>query len=214
MHAVRSAGFGRLRRSAFEAQEALQPSDLDESNDGRDRMAQREIPTRPADASGRIDDHLQTARVHERHASDVDDDITRSFSFEVSVCRFALAQLAPIFAYDLGAIAVLDEAQFCQRRVRFSKADETGEIMLDVSSTIDGSIDLDLAIGSAIAVLKALDLDLESTGDVPLAVLRKRLADDAVRSNFVAQRVEQYLTRLDRLAAIEAQEQDSRLVWA
>ena len=40
-----------------------------------------------------------------------DDDITRSFSFEVSVCRFPLAKLAPIFAYDLDVIAVLDGAR-------------------------------------------------------------------------------------------------------
>ena len=144
-----------------------------------------------------------------------DDAINRSFSFEVSVCRFALAKLAPIFAYDLGAIAVLDEAQFSQRRVRFYKADETGEIMLAVSSAIDGSVDLDLdlAIGNAIAVLKALDLDLDSTGDLPLTVLRERLADATIRTNFVAQRVEHYLPRLDRLAALTAHEQDPHLVW-
>lgn len=143
-----------------------------------------------------------------------DDEITRSFRFEVSVCRFALAQLAPIFAYDLGAIAVLDEAQFSQRRVRFYKADATGEIMLAVSNAIDGSVDLDLATGNAIAVLKALDLDMTSSGDLPLAALRERLAGDAVRANFVAQRVGHYLARLDRLAALSAHQQEPRLVWA
>lgn len=127
-----------------------------------------------------------------------DDDITRSFSFEVSLCRFALAELAPIFAYDLGAIAVLDEAQFSQHRLRFYKAEETGEIMLALSSAIDGSV----------------DLNLDSTGDLPLTVLRDRLAYTAIRTKFVAQRIVHYLPRLDRIAAINAQEQDPRLVWA
>ena len=146
------------------------------------------------------------------------EDITRSFSFDANICSFALAVLSPLFGNEPGTIAVLDEAQFTQRQVRLFKSDATGELMHGISNTMDGSIDLDLdldlAIGNAIAVLSALDLDLANTGDLPLAVLRDRLADPRVRERFVNHRVEHYLPRLDRLAAIAAHEQEPRLVWA
>ena len=158
----------------------------------------------------------QFARDHAILVNDLPEgeDITRSFSFDASICSFALAVLAPLFGNDPDAIAVLDEAQFTQRHVRLFKSDATGELMLGISNTMDGSIDLDLAIGNAIAVLSALDLDLTNTGDIPLAVLRDRLTDPRLRERFVNHRVEHYLPRLDRLAAISAHEQEPRLVWA
>ena len=142
-----------------------------------------------------------------------DDDITRSFSFELSVCRFALAQLAPLFAYDLAVIAVIDEAQFCQRQVRFFKDDASGELMMKVSPTMEGSINLDLAMGSAYVVLEALDLPTNNQGTLPIAQLRERLSEPDIRARLHSRNVRQYLPKLDRLAAIVAHEQDPHLVW-
>jgi hypothetical protein len=82
-----------------------------------------------------------------------------SMTFEVSICGFALAVLAKIFNMDEAVIAVLDEAQFRQRQIRCFKNDATGEIMMALSGTINGSIELDLANASAFAVLEALDLE-------------------------------------------------------
>ena len=156
------------------------------------------------------------ARAHAILIDDLleDEDITRSFSFNASICSFALAVLAPLFGSEPGAIAVLDEAQFTQRQVRLFKSDATGELMLGISNTVDGSVDLDLAIGNAYAVMKALELGAQSTGNLPLAVLRDRLADPRIRARFTAHRAGHYLPRLDRLAAIVAHEQEPRLVWA
>lgn len=142
------------------------------------------------------------------------ENITRTFNFQVSICRFPLAILAPLFGNETMAIAVLDEAQFTQREVRLWKAEATGELMLSVSATMDGSIDLNLAIGNAFAVMRALNLRPNNIGDLPVAVLRDRLADPRIRARFMANRVDHYLPRLDRLADIAGHEQEPRLVWA
>ena len=137
-----------------------------------------------------------------------------SMAFEVSICGFALAVLAKIFDMDEAVIAVIDEAQFRQRQIRVFKSDETGEIMMALSDTIDGSIDLDLADANAFAVLDALDLEADHCGTVTLTVLRDRLGDTAVRRRFTDRRIDHYLARLDRLAGIAAYEQEPQLVWA
>ena len=142
------------------------------------------------------------------------DDITRSFSFDASICSFPLAVLAPLFGNQVEAIAVIDEAQFTQRQLRLYKASATGELMLSVSPTMNGSIDLDLAIGNAFAVMRALDLRPNNIGDLPVAMLRDKLADPRIRARFMAHRVDHYLPRLDRLSAIVGHEQEPRLVWA
>jgi hypothetical protein len=156
------------------------------------------------------------ARDHHILVDDLPDgeDITRTFTFEARICGFALAVMARLFDFAGPAIAVLDEAQFRQRQVRFFKDRATGELMLALSSTMAGSIDLDLAIGNAYAVMKALDLKPQSIGDLPLAVLRDRLAEPRVRARFLAHRVDHCLPRFDHLAAIVAHEQEPRLVWA
>ena len=135
-------------------------------------------------------------------------------TFEVSICGFALAVLAKMFDMAEPLIAVIDEAQFRQRQIRFFKSDATGEVMMALSGTIDGSIDLDLADANAFAVLKALDLEADHTGTVRLAVLRARLGDTAVRRRFTERRIDHYLARLERLAGIAAHEQEPQLVWA
>ncbi|MBA3895834.1 MAG: hypothetical protein H0X36_01565 [Sphingomonadaceae bacterium] len=142
------------------------------------------------------------------------DHITRTLSFEASICGFALAVLSRIFEFAEAMIAVIDEAQFRQRQLRFYKDDRTGELMLALSDTIDGSVDLDLANGNACAVLEALDTKPNSTGIMPIADFRERLADPRVRARFEAAEIGHYLPRLDRLAAIAAYEQEPRLVWA
>ena len=142
------------------------------------------------------------------------DDITRSFSLDASICRFPLAVLASLFGNQPEVIAVIDEAQFTQRQLRLYKSFETGELMLSVSPTMNRSIDIDLAIGNAFAVMRALDLKPNNIGDLPVAVLRDKLADPRIRARFMAHRVDHYLPRLDRLAAIVGHEQEPRLVWA
>ena len=156
------------------------------------------------------------ARDHRIPADDFldDDDLSASLSFEASICGFALAVLARIFDMAEPAIAVIDEAQFRQRQIRLYKSDATGELMMALSDTIDGSIDLDLANANAFAVLEALDLVADDTGTVTLAVLRVRLADTNVRRRFSARHIDHYLARLDRLAGIVAHVQEPRLVWA
>ena len=142
------------------------------------------------------------------------EDITRSFSFDASICSFPLAVLAPLFGNHADAIAVIDEAQFTRRQLRFYKNPATGELMLSVSPTMNGSIDIDLAIGNAFAVMRALDLKPNNTGDLPVAVLQDKLANPRIRARFMDHRVDHYLIRLDRLGAIVGQEQEPRLVWA
>ena len=143
-----------------------------------------------------------------------DHDAGSMMTFEASICGFALAALAKIFDMNDAVIAVVDEAQYRQRQIRFHKSDATGEIMMALSGTIDGSIDLDLANANAFEVLEALDLEADTTGTVTLAVLRARLCDPAIRRRFTASRIDHYLARLDRLAGIAAHEQEPQLVWA
>ena len=145
---------------------------------------------------------------------DSEGDCGSSMAFEVSICGFALAVLAKIFDMDEAVVAVLDETHVRQRQIRFFKSEATGEVMMALSGTIDGSIDLDLADANAFAVLKALDLEADHTGTVRLAVLRARLGDTAVRRRFTERRIDHYLARLERLAGIAAYEQKPQLVWA
>ena len=156
------------------------------------------------------------AREHRMLVDDLDrdDDMADMPSFEVSICGFALAVLAKIFDMSEAVIAVIDEAQFRQRQIRFYKSEATGEIMVALSGTIDGSIDLDLANANAFEVLEALDLEAETTGTVTLAVFRARLGDPVVRRRFTVRRIDHYLARLDRLAGIAAHEQEPQLAWA
>ena len=100
------------------------------------------------------------------------------------------------------------------RQVRFFKNDATGEIMMALSGTIDGSVDLDIANANAFAILEALDFEADNTGTVTLDLLRARLGDPVVRRRFTVRRIDHYLARLDRLAGIAAHEQEPQLVWA
>lgn len=63
------------RASGLDVQEALQTGDLDQAGNDAGRMPEGEVPTCGPEASGGIDDRLQSAGVHERHRADVQDDI-------------------------------------------------------------------------------------------------------------------------------------------
>jgi hypothetical protein len=143
-----------------------------------------------------------------------DEDVTRDFTFEASICPFPLAVLAKIFDFAEPAIAVIDEAQFRQRHVRFYKSDATGELMMALADTIDGTSDLDLANANAFAVLEALGLDPESCGAMPIAKLRTLLDDPSVRGRFLGDSADRYLARLDRFAAVAVHDSEPQLVWA
>ena len=133
--------------------------------------------------------------------------------FEVSICSIALGTLARIFNHDEQVIMILDEAQFTQRQVRFYKDDMSGGIMLDTASTIDGSINLSLATGTAFAVLEALDLPSDPFGEVSLTKLRDQLSNPNIRTSFRTRQIERYLPRLDKLAAIEVYQSEPQLAW-
>ena len=80
-----------------------------------------------------------------------DHDAGSMMTSEFSICGFALAVLAKIFNMAEPVIAVIDEAQYHQRQIRFYKCDSTGEIMMALSGTIDGSNDLDPGNANAFA---------------------------------------------------------------
>ena len=90
--------------------------------------------------------------------------VPRGLNFEAEIGRFALAQLAQIFDFDVAAITVLDEAQFRQRRVRLSVAQVTGEATMVVSSHADQSVEFCEIARLGLAGLRTSDLACTEPG--------------------------------------------------
>lgn len=137
-----------------------------------------------------------------------------TYAFDASICRFALALLAPIFDNRDEVITVIEEAQFLGRLLSFRRDICAHTISIEVSQRIDGPVEIELAYGSAYAVLGALRITPESIGDILLEDLRDRLADPTVRHAFYERCVEHRLRFFDTVAALDPHEQTPRLVWA
>lgn len=137
-----------------------------------------------------------------------------TYSFDASICRFAIATIARLFDNRTEAIAVIEEAQFLGRLLSFRRKELTHTITIEVSNRFDGPGELDLTNGNAYAVLEALNLDAESVGDLPLEDLHDRLAAPEIRKAFCERKVDHRLVFFDRAASLNPHEQTPRLVWA
>lgn len=147
---------------------------------------------------------------------DPDDDEERplAYSFEARVCPLALASMARVFDFATDVIAVLDEAQFRNRRVSFYRSQPDGPVAMRPSITSDLGVEMDLATGNAYALLESLGLRPDSVGELPIDELRRRLENPAVRRRMREQNVDHYTDRLARLVATAETDNSSRFEWA
>jgi len=135
-------------------------------------------------------------------------------SFEARICPLALAAVTAQFDHDPAVISVVEEAQFRGRRIAVHHSSSAGEITIRVALTSDCGLELDLAYGNAYALLEALDIGVDSVGEIPLDQLRNRLADPETLVRAVARGVDHYLPRIERLLASVNDGEGARLAWA
>lgn len=136
-----------------------------------------------------------------------------TYDMDARVCPWSLSTLCAIFAYDEAVIAVIEEAQFLRRRVRFSKIETTNEITIAVSETLDNAVSFRLGDNAARELLKELKLD-ESDGPASLTEVRERLADPAVFQRLATTSMHCQLRQLNTLASmLESEDDATHLVW-
>ena len=122
--------------------------------------------------------------------------------------------MARVFDFAADVIAVLDEAQFRSRRVSFYRSRPDGPVAMRPSITSDLGVEMDLASGNAYALLESLGLRPDSVGELPVAEVRKRLDNPAVRRRMREQNIDHYADRLERLIATADTDDSSRFEWA
>ena len=138
-----------------------------------------------------------------------------AFEFEARVCPLALAVVSKCFDHDPAVITVLDEVQFLGRRVRIRQAEPRGDIKIGLASKPDAAPEIEVANGSAYALLEALGIDPESAGLVTVAELRQRLMDPQTRRRLDADPVTaSYVETLSTMAALKPVEGEYHLAWA
>jgi hypothetical protein len=145
---------------------------------------------------------------------DDDEETPLAYSFEARVCPLALASMARVFDFAADVIAVLDEAQFRSRRVSFYRSRPDGPVAMRPSITSDLGVEMDLASGNAYALLESLGLRPDSVGELPVAEVRKRLDNPAVRRRMREQNIDDYAESLERLIATADTDDSSRFEWA
>lgn len=142
------------------------------------------------------------------------EDAYLAYHFEARVCPLALASIARLFAFDVDVISVVEEAQFRGRRVSVYRDEAAGTIGMRVSLTSDLGLELNLANANVHALLESLGLRPDSVGEIPIATMRERLANPAVKRRVSAEGLAGYVGRLDRLLASADTDDSSRLEWA
>ena len=135
-----------------------------------------------------------------------------SYDFEARVCAWSLSALSSLFGYDEAVIAVLEEVQFRGRRVLFARDRTTGELTIAVAATLDAAADITLTSPDADDMLDALRLDLEP-GELSADELRTKLKDPHTIERLWRAGLHRYLPRLDTLAAVQIEDDETHLVW-
>ena len=135
-----------------------------------------------------------------------------AYDFEARVCAWSLSTLSSLLGYDEAVIAVLEEAQFRGRRVLFARNETTGELTVAVAATLDAAADIMLNSPDADDILDALRLDLEP-GQLSGDELRAKLKDPHTIERLWRAGLHRYLPRLDTLAAIQIEDDETHLVW-
>lgn len=145
---------------------------------------------------------------------DCDEERVLALNFEARVCPLALASVARVFDHDAAVIAVLDEAQFRGRRITVWWYESDRTIRMRPSVTSDLGAELDLAESDAHALLVGLGLHPDDVGEIPIDIIRVRLANPAIRSRAEADGTVSMLERLERLLETAAADDSPRLEWA
>lgn len=145
---------------------------------------------------------------------DADEERVLAYNFEARICPLAIAAIARVFDHDQAVIAVLDEAQFRGRRVLVWWYEADRSIRMRPSLTSDLGIELQLADSDAYALLAGLGLMTDGVGKIPIATVRDRLTNPAVRRRAAEDGITHDLERLNALLATTDADDSSRLEWA
>lgn len=174
--------------------------------------------------------HLTTLRVAAlckllgQHAARYDDDYifpihgtpdTPGYAFEARVCPIPLAELSRVFYHYEPAIALFDEAQYHRRRVRISRSARHPDPILDIAASSDNAPQLAMTNVHAYALLNTLGLRPDSYGAIPIADVRQRLIDPAIRQRLDAdpRGIGQFVPTLDQMAALKTPEGALTIAW-
>lgn len=137
-----------------------------------------------------------------------------AFSFEARVCPLALALLSASFDHDPRVITVLDEAQFCGRRVRIWRVAWNDDINLGLSSNLDAAPEMEIPSDDALAILNALGVDVNPKGNITLGELRRRLSDPSVFRRLQDHKnMAGSVETLRRMAAMKVASGELSLAW-
>lgn len=82
-----------------------------------------------------------------------------------------------------------------------------------VSLNSDAGVEVNLADGSAYALLQSLGLRPDSVGELPVHEVRRRLDNPAVRRRMDEEDVSQFIGALERLLATADLDDSSRFEW-
>lgn len=132
--------------------------------------------------------------------------------FDARVCPWSWASLARIFGNQESVICVIEEAQFLGLNVRFWRIENTGEIMIGVSSNPDGSFPLDLNEQNAQLLLDAIGVGCKTSGAIDVNELADVINDPPTRRHLSSNGLESYVEQLDRMARA-CLSPESQLVW-
>ena len=121
--------------------------------------------------------------------------------------------IAGLFGDSEAVIAVVEEAQFEGLNVRFWKDEESASIMMGVSTTPDGTTEMQLSNANAYALLAAIGAQRDATGEIDLADLTSAITDPATRRYLEREGMDTYLGQLDAMAS-QRSRNGKRLVWA
>jgi len=144
---------------------------------------------------------------------DEPEDELLSYTFEARVCPLSLSAMARVFDYNASVIRVLEEAQFRNRRVAVWRCKSDGSIRMRVSLNSDAGVEINLADGSAYALLQSLGLRPDGVGELPAHEVRRRLDNPAVRRRMDEEDVSQFIAPLERLLATADLDDSSRFEW-
>ena len=136
-----------------------------------------------------------------------------AYGFEARVCPWSWATIAGLFGDSEAVIAVVEEAQFEGLNVRFWKDEESASIMMGVSTTPDGTTEMQLSNANAYALLAAIGAQRDATGEIDLADLTSAITDPATRRYLEREGMDTYLGQLDAMAS-QRSRNGKRLVWA
>lgn len=137
-----------------------------------------------------------------------------SYQFNAHICPIALATICTLFDHDPDVVAVMEEAQYRQRRVTIYPGLYSRDIRVRVSMTSDAGLELELAEADAHALLASLGLSPDDVGEIGIESIRERLARPAVRRRCLETGVAGIAERLIHLLILADMDKTARLEWA